>query len=229
MQNRHTSFLRERRCAFHFSDFPTTHAQEESQLQGSELTATIRIVWLRDGKLFHFRIYTRRKLHRCKVFHCGMITSSWPCQNQKLLAYLMFQCRAIAEGRKHLCNDFIQIARIPGLTARTAFAAPSATSINGSYCFALEVGWQSSVILFMMALTWLSGSLTMFIVRCIAICWCEYPCRWHLLPILVSIPCGWGSIRQPLCLVKQLQMSNTRKYWLLTPFIQVVSASRAHA
>lgn len=140
-----------------------------------------------------------------------------------------FKVRLYAEDRNHRCNDFIQIARIPGLTARTAFAAPSATSINGSYCFVLEVGWQSSVILFMMALIWLSGSLTMFVVRCIAICWCEYPCRWHLLPILVSIPCGWGFITHPLSHVKQLQMSNTRKYWLLTPFMQVVSASRARA
>jgi len=43
MQNRHTSFFRGRRCTFHFSGFLTTHAQEESQLQGSELTATIDI------------------------------------------------------------------------------------------------------------------------------------------------------------------------------------------
>lgn len=42
--NRILHFSCGQRCAFHFSGFLLTHAQEESQLQGSELTATIGIV-----------------------------------------------------------------------------------------------------------------------------------------------------------------------------------------
>lgn len=42
--NRILHFSCGQRCAFHFSCFLPTHAQEESQLQGSELTATIGIV-----------------------------------------------------------------------------------------------------------------------------------------------------------------------------------------